>query len=348
MSLIFQTLGKLDAEQTGLDNKENPVSFHQEDAKTQSANSGFRRVLWLSGGIALVLVTLGLGAVLAVHFLSSHEKINPVHAVNTVPEVDRSAQPEQPVDGKSSLASSAPRFVPPDLYDSDALPEQASADKTTISNESTTDTPLLADDDKKITPNEQPMERRDDAIPLEPVHDDSKRATGGAIVVSAVSHDPAISRGKTAAGEQLKTFSGSDALTQEQRRIQAAHRLARQKSERISRIVGKLEAALSQMPDNGANIEVLLSELARAKGENSNYVAKMRAFWLLKQKKFEQAEAILKRIAADGETDPEVGINLAIIDLQKGNRNDALQRLSQLRKTHPENTYIADLLRKLQ
>lgn len=340
MSLIFQTLGKLDAAKTGHGTKEEPVKLHQEEAVIPPAGGAFRRVLWLSGGIALVLVILGFGAVLSVYLFSSHGKVNPVYAANTIPTVEVPAQPiMQPVDENPS---SVPRFVPPDLDDSDAKQRRVAADeKNTSSTGSTIDTLSAADGNGKIFTNGHRREHQDDFIPQEQVHFDSKRAMGA----NAASTK---SQGKTVAEEHVKTLSALDPSTPEQRQIQAAHRLARQKSERISRIVQKLEAAVSQMPGNASQIEALLNDLAQVKGANSNYVAKMRAFWLLKQEKYEQAETILKKISAIGGADPEVGINLAIIDLHKGNRFDALQRLSQLRKNHPDNTYIADLLRKLQ
>lgn len=341
MSLIFQTLGKLDADKTGLDSKEEPVASRSEVAKSQPVGGGFRRVLWLSGGVALVLVILGFGVVWAIHSISSHEKINTVYAANATSKVDAPFRPIAPADEKNSSAISTPRFVPPDFYDSDALPGQVAADEAIISTGSTTE-PFVPSNGN-ISNNGQRVERQHDDVPLKPAHVDPKND-----LVSAVSHAPENSQKKNVAEQQVQPFSTSDPLTQEQRQIQAAQRIARRKSERIGHIVEKLEAALSQMPGDAAQIEALLKNLAKAKGENNTYVAKMRAFWLLKQEKYEQAEAILKMISAKSGADPEVGINLAIIDLHKGNRSDAIQRLSKLRKTHPDNMYIADLLRKIR
>lgn len=347
MSLIFQTLGKLDAEQTENHNMGEPLSHHQEMADTPPARSDFKRVLWLAGGIAVGLMLLGVGAVVVVHYISSHNKVTPVHAANTAVTVDSPAQPVQPTVARQPSEQVRPRFVSPDSQDSGGQPHQAVADKVSSSTTSNDDSRALFHEDEKLPAKGQKMATRDDAIALDAAHVAPKYVTGMPVAPSVTNGTPERSN-DSRPGLHQATSSTTDSLTQEQHRRQAAFRLARQKSDRISRIVLQLETALSQMPDNAAQIETLFNELAQIKGDNSDYVSKMRAFWLLKQKKYEQAEIILKRLSSGGDADPNVGINLAIIDLHKGNRNDALHRLSQLRRTHPENTYIANLLRKLQ
>lgn len=125
-----------------------------------------------------------------------------------------------------------------------------------------------------------------------------------------------------------------------------ARRAALEKSARIARLVRKIERALAGSPEAG-NPQTLIAKLARIKGKNHPYVAKLRAYWNFQRGRYDLAEADLNKVIAANPDDFEAGINLALIEIHDQRYHEALARLKQLRNLYPENPQIADLIKRL-
>lgn len=126
-----------------------------------------------------------------------------------------------------------------------------------------------------------------------------------------------------------------------------ARRSALEKSARIARLVRKIEQALAGSPEAG-NPQILIAKLARIKGKNHPYVAKLRAYWNFQRGRYDLAEADLNKVIAANPDDFEAGINLALIEIHDQRYHEAMARLKQLRNTYPENPQIADLIKRLR
>ncbi len=139
-----------------------------------------------------------------------------------------------------------------------------------------------------------------------------------------------------------------EALIAEQQQAEKMRRAVRAKSARIGRLVRQVEGALSQSPMDAARTGTLLKELERLKGRKHAYVAKLRAYWLVKQGQNKKAAVLLKSVLATKRDDMEAGINLALIEIQLQQYRQAGDRLKRLREVYPDNALIADLLRELK
>lgn len=126
-----------------------------------------------------------------------------------------------------------------------------------------------------------------------------------------------------------------------------ARRAELEKSARIARLVRKIEQALAGSPEAG-NPQILIAKLARMKGKNHPYIAKLRAYWNFQRGRFDLAEADLNKVIAANPDDFEAGINLALIEIHDQRHHEAMARLKQLRNTYPGNPQIADLIKRLR
>ena len=133
----------------------------------------------------------------------------------------------------------------------------------------------------------------------------------------------------------------------EREAAEQARRAALEKSARIARLVRKIERALAGSPEAG-NPQILIAKLARIKGKNHPYVAKLRAYWNFQHGRYDLAETDLSMVLAANPDDFEAGINLALIEIHDQRYHEAFVRLKQLRHTYPENPQIADLIKRLR
>ena len=122
---------------------------------------------------------------------------------------------------------------------------------------------------------------------------------------------------------------------------------ALERSARIGRLVHDIESALAQGAAGDAHVEGLLKELAQLKGPDHPFVVKLEAFRLLKLGQYEKARNMLEKVAAADAADLEAGMNLVLIDIHDRRFQAARERLLLLRRNHPEDARINDLLRKL-
>jgi len=118
------------------------------------------------------------------------------------------------------------------------------------------------------------------------------------------------------------------------------------KNEKIARLVADIHWEMGN--GNKKQTEKYLDELALLKGQSNSYVLKLKAAWHIHNKEFEQAKDILKIVLTKNELDQEAGINMAIIEINAKQIEDAYQRLSKLQTVYPENIRIAEIMQDLK
>lgn len=75
---------------------------------------------------------------------------------------------------------------------------------------------------------------------------------------------------------------------------------------------------------------------------------KLRACWHFKQGAYDLAATDFQRVLSADPKDQEAGINMALIDIHDQQYETAMKRLKQLRDLYPDNTVIADLLKRMR
>ncbi|MBT8341552.1 MAG: tetratricopeptide repeat protein, partial [Desulfatitalea sp.] len=185
--------------------------------------------------------------------------------------------------------------------------------------------------------------RRSDRAPVQP-EDTPDTGRSGQAGRSPATEPPTI-----AALPAAEVSSIPDVTEATQRKAQAARRAVRAKSERIQSLVNRLDTAMNRSAaPQEAQVEAMLHELESIKGRQSPYVQKMRAYWLLKQERHEEAGVLLERILAADDSDLEAALNLVVVHLRLGRRSAALAGLQHIRKAHPDNQRVVEMIRKLQ
>ncbi|MBW2604202.1 MAG: hypothetical protein JRE28_07785 [Deltaproteobacteria bacterium] len=99
---------------------------------------------------------------------------------------------------------------------------------------------------------------------------------------------------------------------------------------------------------NKKRTEKLLDELAILKGQNNTYVIKLKSVWHMHNKEYERAKDLLKIVLTKNEFDQEAGINMAIIEINTRQMENACQRLAKLQILYPENIRISEILQDLK
>ncbi len=133
----------------------------------------------------------------------------------------------------------------------------------------------------------------------------------------------------------------TDKVKQEKVRLAAV-----KKNARICRLVSEIKQSL--LSANDSRTESLLKELISYKGQDDDYVMKLRAFWHLKQGKHESAKSLLDLLLQKDENDLEAGINMAVLDIKTNRLEQAQERLERLRRVYSDNTQIPSLLKKIR
>jgi len=117
------------------------------------------------------------------------------------------------------------------------------------------------------------------------------------------------------------------------------------RSARVSLLVARLEQAMRA--ENRGEVKDLLEKLEKLKGEKSDYVMRVKAFWYLKEGRYDLARSLLHQLINKNENDLEAGINMAVLDIKTNHVEAARNRLRKLRESHEDNTTIPALLEKI-
>lgn len=114
---------------------------------------------------------------------------------------------------------------------------------------------------------------------------------------------------------------------------------------KIINTVAEIRKTLRITNDPG-QLNNLLNKLKKLKGSNNNYVLKLEAVIHMKGRNFETAEDILKKIIVKNNTDREIEINLAVIELNTERAAKAKKRLQKLNQQFPEDNQVLQLLKE--
>ena len=118
------------------------------------------------------------------------------------------------------------------------------------------------------------------------------------------------------------------------------------KNEKIARLVADIHWEMES--GNKNQIERYLDELALLKGQNNSYVLKLKAAWHMHNREFKRAKDLLKIVLTKNELDQEAGINMAIIEINSKEMDNAYQRLSKLHTVYPDNIRITEIMQDLK
>ena len=118
------------------------------------------------------------------------------------------------------------------------------------------------------------------------------------------------------------------------------------KNAKIARLVADIRWEMAN--GNNNSTENYLDELALLKGQTTAMFLKLKAVWHIRNKEFERAKDLLKIVLTENEFDQEAGINMAIIEINAKQMEDAYQRLSKLQTLYPENIRIAEIMQDLR
>lgn len=140
----------------------------------------------------------------------------------------------------------------------------------------------------------------------------------------------------------------SSAQTKKKGSLQKRRVITKQtKSEKnmtIASIVTKINRAIGS--GNSSETKILIDRLSLLKGENSDYVLKLRAYWHLSEGNNSSAAYFLNRMLTKNRDDFDAGINMAILELKTDRIDKGKKRLRKLREIYPDNELISDLLKK--
>ena len=119
-----------------------------------------------------------------------------------------------------------------------------------------------------------------------------------------------------------------------------------EKNDKIARLVADIHWEMGN--NNNKQTDKYLDELSLLKGQNNSYVLKLKAVWHIHNKEYERAKDLLKIVLTKNELDQEAGINMAIIEINTKQMDNAYQRLSKLQVVYPENIRIAEIMQDLK
>ena len=119
------------------------------------------------------------------------------------------------------------------------------------------------------------------------------------------------------------------------------HKADLKQNRRVLQLVAKIQTALINQDEEKSN--ELIKKLILIKGEENRYVLKIKAYRFLRQKRYADAEILLKKIILKQKNDLETGVNLAIVEINTNQIDSARRRLSRLEQLFPENPKILEL-----
>jgi len=120
----------------------------------------------------------------------------------------------------------------------------------------------------------------------------------------------------------------------------------RMRTAKISGLIMRLQGAISE--GNDVKVLKLLPELETIKGADDPFVLKLKAFWRMKQGKYDRAADLLGRVLEENPYDLTAGLDMAIVEIKTDRLAKARNRLKVLRSRYPDNEQIPDLLRKIE
>jgi thioredoxin-like negative regulator of GroEL len=114
---------------------------------------------------------------------------------------------------------------------------------------------------------------------------------------------------------------------------------------KVARLVNHIHGAIQA--DDVQLTAQLIKELMQLKGPENPFVAKLKAYSLIRQDRLEEAKSILGKVLAHSANDFEAGLNMAVIDIKTGRFDQARQRLMGLQERFPEKESVAFCLKQL-
>lgn len=145
--------------------------------------------------------------------------------------------------------------------------------------------------------------------------------------------------------DSTAAFSLRSEQQQRLENLEKFHQAAKKRSV-IADLVTELKGAMERFDE--PKVDDMLNRLTGATGEDNIYTLNLKAYWLLKQQHYHQAEILLQQILVLDRDHLEAGINLAIVEAKTKRRKEALHRLEQLQELYPENAYLSGLIYKLR
>jgi predicted Zn-dependent protease len=84
------------------------------------------------------------------------------------------------------------------------------------------------------------------------------------------------------------------------------------------------------------------------KGQDNNYVLKLKAVWHIRNQEYEDAANLLRTVLSRNGLDLEAGLNMAIVEINTGKEQSAYRRLENLQKSYPDSIRLAEILQGLR
>ncbi|MFZ0447944.1 MAG: tetratricopeptide repeat protein, partial [Desulfatiglandaceae bacterium] len=117
------------------------------------------------------------------------------------------------------------------------------------------------------------------------------------------------------------------------------------RSAEVSRLVARIQEGMRG--GDKAMVVDLLGKLESIKGPGNDYVMRLRAFWFLKQGKYDAARRLLKALLEKDDNDIEAGVNMAILDIKTNHVQMARKRLLRMRRNNEDNALIPAIMEKI-
>lgn len=124
------------------------------------------------------------------------------------------------------------------------------------------------------------------------------------------------------------------------------HKADLKQNRRVLQLVAKIQTALINQDEEKSN--ELIKKLILIKGEENRYVLKIKAYRFLRQKRYAEAEILLKKIILKKKNDFEAEVNLVIVEMNTNQLDSACRRLSRLEQLFPENPKLIELKQRFK
>ncbi len=195
-----------------------------------------------------------------------------------------------------------------------------------------------------------------DNVPKSVYYEPPGPAETVAIHETAFKHNPAGRQSGTSESSDSKYYrqapfessahETTDTMQQEKMQQDKMHLATVKKNSRICRLLSETQKSL--LSKNDSRTESLLNELNSYKGQDDEYVMRLRAFWHLKRGRYDSAESLLDLLLQKDENDLESGINMAVLEIKTNRLDQAQERLERLRRIYADNTQIPSILKKIR
>jgi len=309
MSVIFKTLKKLKTESTDKENSKNKLSHDKRIYFFQNALYSPSYVLLL----LLILTVVGVGTLYGYYHLreTTGENIKGFAVPNTGDKKLTNVDTAENSEDKESKSQNEPKDSGSNRVE--YIPPESNDSKIEVySSNKLVDVEKPFITAKKTSSNSKESIKRNEVVKTESENADKPVATD----ISTVP-------------EVEKIFMANA-----------------KKNEKIASLVADIHWEMGN--GNKKQTEKYLDELALLKGQNNSYVLKLKAVWHIHNKEFERAKDLLKIVLTKNGLDQEAGINMAIIEINTKQMDNAYQRLSKLQTVYPENIRITEIMQDLK